>query len=205
MSYLHELECHCLFGGSADVESIGAIDALMSLDPANLSVDVEATTALESPYINTDFHPDVTLETSSAIRDDDVFLHLLIETFSEIEDGLTASYSVGEDLEAVTEIESDFLDKFHGDFPEYFDLSNYENSQKLHPSGDVTVSEFVGDDGGVFFFPPSLVETVLDYAKLVEDREKFQLQLLEDKEFRFRDIYPLSPELQLEFERLRNQ
>ena len=67
--------------------------------------------------------------------------------------------------------------------------------------GDIVV----GDDGGVFFFPPSLVETVLDYAKLVEDREKFQLQLLEDKEFRFRDIYPLSPELQLDFERLRNQ
>ena len=177
MSYLHELECHCLFGGSADVESIGAIDALMSLDPANLSVDVEATTALESPYINTDFHPDVTLETSSAIRDDDVFLHLLIETFSEIEDGLTASYSVGEDLEAVTEIESDFLDKFHGDFPEYFDLSNYENSQKLHPSGDVTVSEFVGDDGGVSNLYSYIEEGVFlgkytthnEYSELIAD------------------------------------
>ena len=66
--------------------------------------------------------------------------------------------------------------------------------------GDIVV----GDDGGVFFFPPSLVEAVLDYANLVENREKFQLQLLEDKEYRFRDIYPLSPELQREFERLRN-
>ena len=35
--------------------------------------------------------------------------------------------------------------------------------------GDIVV----GDDGGVFFFPPSLVETVLDYAKLVEDRKNF--------------------------------
>ena len=66
--------------------------------------------------------------------------------------------------------------------------------------GDVVV----GDNGGVFFFPPSLVEKVLDYAELVEEREKFQLQLLEDKEFRFRDIYPLSPELQQEFQNLRN-
>ena len=66
--------------------------------------------------------------------------------------------------------------------------------------GDVVV----GDDGGIFFFPPSLVETVLEYADMVKDREDFQLQLLEDKEYRFRDIYPLSPELQNEFERLRD-
>ncbi|NKB33015.1 MAG: hypothetical protein GKR91_07960 [Pseudomonadales bacterium] len=66
--------------------------------------------------------------------------------------------------------------------------------------GDVVV----GDDGGVFFFPATLVETVLEYAELVAAREEFQLQLLEDKEYRFRDIYPLSPELQAEFERLKN-
>ena len=194
MSYLHELECHCVIGGSADVESIGAIDALMSLDPVNFSVDAEAPTALASPcrsttsintsftftvldsvavipgdpsrfeisssfdleagdnivvvigdqastynvisylssstsyiieidtgtdvvigetytgivtgvrcndilpYLNTNFHHEVTLETSSAIEDDDIFLHLLLETFSEIEDGLTANYSVSEDI-----------------------------------------------------------------------------------------------------------
>jgi len=89
------------------------------------------------PYINTDFHPDVTLETSSAIEDDDIFLYVLIESFSEIEDGATVDHSISQGLEAVAEIESDFLDKFHGDFPEYFDLCNYANSQKLYPSGDV--------------------------------------------------------------------
>lgn len=66
--------------------------------------------------------------------------------------------------------------------------------------GDVVV----GDDGGVFFFPPALVARVLEYADEVAAREEFQLQLLEDREYRFRDIYPLSPELQAEFERLRN-
>ena len=66
--------------------------------------------------------------------------------------------------------------------------------------GDV----IVGDDGGIFFFPPVLVEQVLEYADMVADREAFQLKLLEDKEYRFRDIYPLSKELQEEFERLRD-
>ena len=66
--------------------------------------------------------------------------------------------------------------------------------------GDIVV----GDNGGIFFFPASLVERVLDYADESAAREKFQLQLLENKEYRFRDIYPLSPELQAEFERLRN-
>ena len=66
--------------------------------------------------------------------------------------------------------------------------------------GDIVV----GDTGGVFFFPSSLVERVLEYADETAAREQFQLQLLEDKEYRFRDIYPLSPELQAEFEQLRN-
>lgn len=148
MSYLHILDCYCQIGGSADVESVGGIDALLSSDPANVSVVLEASSELDSSYVNTDFHPDITLEASSAIEDNDVFLHLLMEAFSEIDDGITVDYSVSQGLEAVTEIESDFLDKFHGDFPEYFDLSNYSNSQKLHPSGDVTVGEFIGDDGG---------------------------------------------------------
>ena len=240
MSYLHVLDCYCQIGGSADVESVGGIDALLSAEPANVSVIMEAFSELASPcratteteisdlnftvglsasdgepptyfinvdvdvelddiilisddrfvvtnnvpdiegriavylvggptftagqtgtgtllrnlcfdtlpYINTDFHPDITLETSSAIKDDDVFLHLLIEAFSEIEDGVNVDYSVNQGLEAVTEIETDFLDKFHGDFPEYFDLENYDNSQKLYPSGDLILSDFVGDDGG---------------------------------------------------------
>lgn len=267
MSYLHELECHCLIGGSADVESVGGIDALMSLDPANVSVVMEAFSDLASPcrsttsintsftftvldsvpttpgdpsrfeisssfdleagdnivvvigdqastynvisyniievdtgadvivgdtytatvtgvrcndilpYLNTNFHNEVTLETSSAIRDDDVFLSLLIEAVSEIEDGLTADYSVSQDLDSVSEIESDFLDKFHGDFPEYFDLSNYTNSQKLHPSGDITVSEFVGDDGGTSNLYSYIEEGVFlgkyttnnEYSELIAD------------------------------------
>ena len=73
--------------------------------------------------------------------------------------------------------------------------------------GSVTVLPgdiVVGDDGGVFFFPPELVEVVLAYASESEAREKFQLQQLLDKNFRFRDIYPLSPPLVEEFESTRS-
>jgi regulator of RNase E activity RraA len=65
--------------------------------------------------------------------------------------------------------------------------------------GDIVV----GDDGGIFFFPPELVERILEYADETAAREAFQLELLRGKEYRFRDIYPLSPELQAEFDRLR--
>ncbi len=66
--------------------------------------------------------------------------------------------------------------------------------------GDVVV----GDDDGVFFFPPDLVAQILEYADMVAEREKFQLQLLEEGNYRFRDVYPLSPELQEQFDRQRN-
>ena len=63
----------------------------------------------------------------------------------------------------------------------------------------------VGDDGGVFFFPPELLDDVLEYAAQSAAREKFQLELLLEKRYRFRDVYPLSPPLVEEFERTRNR
>ena len=67
--------------------------------------------------------------------------------------------------------------------------------------GDIVV----GDDGGIFFFPPELVDDVLQYSALSAAREEFQLELLLDRRYRFRDIYPLSPELMEEFERIRGR
>ena len=100
------------------------------------------------------------------------------------------------------------------DFPVFYKFSDPHTTSWLGVEydtpvriGGVTVLPgdiVVGDTGGVFFFPSSLVERVLEYADETAAREQFQLQLLEDKEHRFRDIYPLSPELQTEFERLRN-
>ncbi len=74
--------------------------------------------------------------------------------------------------------------------------------------GGVTVMPgdiVVGDDGGVFFFPPELLDQVLEYAAESAAREEFQLELLLDRRYRFRDVYPLSPELMEEFERTRNR
>ncbi len=111
------------------------------------------------PYINRDRHVDMALEVTSDIVIHDVFLRAVLEASSASQDGLTANYSVNQDLNAIGEIESDFLDKFHGDFPEYFDLSNYTNSQKLYASGDiipdnfhdkvVQFGDFVGKNGAV--------------------------------------------------------
>ena len=72
--------------------------------------------------------------------------------------------------------------------------------------GGVTVMPgdiVIGDDGGVFFFPPELLDQVLEYAAESAAREEFQLELLFDRRYRFRDVYPLSPELMEEFERTR--
>jgi len=102
------------------------------------------------PFINLELNNDLTLETSADIEDHlsaEVAVVELIQTSSTIEDGVTVDYSVSQGLESIAEIDSDFLDKFHGDFPEYFDLLNYSNSQKLYPSGDAIVDEFVGNDG----------------------------------------------------------
>ena len=72
----------------------------------------------------------------------------------------------------------------------------------LGPNGQAS-SLVIGDDGGVFFFPPELLDQVLEYAAESATREEFQLELLLGRRYRFRDVYPLSPELMEEFERTR--
>ncbi len=65
--------------------------------------------------------------------------------------------------------------------------------------GDVVVA----DETGMLFFPPALVPEVLRAAEeqaAVEDHER---DLLRSGEHRFRDVYPLSPELRREYERRR--
>ena len=52
--------------------------------------------------------------------------------------------------------------------------------------GDIVV----GDEGGVVFFPPELLDRVLEYADQKAAREAFQLQLLQEKNYRFRRYLP---------------
>ena len=63
--------------------------------------------------------------------------------------------------------------------------------------GDVVVA----DDTGVLFFPPALVPAVLGAAAERAAIEEHERDLLRRGEHRFRDVYPLSPELREEYER----
>lgn len=63
--------------------------------------------------------------------------------------------------------------------------------------GDIVVA----DESGVIFFPPQLLESVLEKARAKVSMENYQRELLRKKEHRFRDVYPiLSPELLDEYE-----
>ena len=63
--------------------------------------------------------------------------------------------------------------------------------------GDVVVA----DETGILFFPPGLVREVLRAAEEQADLEEHERGLLRSGEHRFRDVYPLSPELRREYER----
>lgn len=65
--------------------------------------------------------------------------------------------------------------------------------------GDVVVA----DDTGVLFFPPALVPEVLRGAEDQSALEDYERELLHSGEHRFRDVYPLSPELRREYESAR--
>ncbi len=59
--------------------------------------------------------------------------------------------------------------------------------------GDVVV----GDEEGVLFFPPQIVEDVLKSAELTVNTETFKREMMRSGKYRSRDIYPkLSPELE---------
>lgn len=63
--------------------------------------------------------------------------------------------------------------------------------------GDVVV----GEDEGVLFFPPDMLDAVLATARETERREAFEHDLLLQKKYRFRDVYPLAPALKEEYEK----
>ena len=62
--------------------------------------------------------------------------------------------------------------------------------------GDVVVA----DESGALFFPPNLVQSVLDSATESSALEEYERDLLRSQMHRFRDVYPLSPELREEYE-----
>lgn len=62
--------------------------------------------------------------------------------------------------------------------------------------GDIVVA----DASGVIFFPPQLLDAVLEKARAKTSMENYQREILRKKEHRFQDVYPvLSPELLEEY------
>jgi regulator of RNase E activity RraA len=62
--------------------------------------------------------------------------------------------------------------------------------------GDVVVVE----EEAVLFFPPELTTKVIEGARKIVEKEIFERKMAREKKYRFRDVYPLSPELQKQFE-----
>lgn len=62
--------------------------------------------------------------------------------------------------------------------------------------GDVVVAE----EEAILFFPPQLAAEVIKEAKQLVKQEEYERSLVRQKKYRFRDVYPLNPELRKKFE-----
>ena len=58
----------------------------------------------------------------------------------------------------------------------------------------------VADEEAVVFFPASIADEVIARAARVVEQENHERDLVRQKQHRFRDVYPLSPELRKKFE-----
>lgn len=67
--------------------------------------------------------------------------------------------------------------------------------------GDVVFA----DDEAVFFFPPSILPQVLEQSQRIIDQEDFERKLTRERAHRFRDVYPLNPELRKQYEEQRKR
>jgi len=62
--------------------------------------------------------------------------------------------------------------------------------------GDVVV----GDAEALLFFPGRIVAEVIEQAQRTMDQEDFERKLVQEKKHRFRDVYPMNPELRKRYE-----
>jgi regulator of RNase E activity RraA len=58
----------------------------------------------------------------------------------------------------------------------------------------------VADDEAVVFFPPAIADEVIARATRIVEQENYERDLVRKKQHRFRDVYPLNPELKKQFE-----
>jgi 4-hydroxy-4-methyl-2-oxoglutarate aldolase len=62
--------------------------------------------------------------------------------------------------------------------------------------GDVVVA----DSEAAVFFPPKIADEVIRRAQATEDQEMYERKLAKERQHRFRDVYPLSPELHKQYD-----
>jgi len=62
--------------------------------------------------------------------------------------------------------------------------------------GDVVVA----DSEAAVFFPPKIAAEVIRRAQATQDQEMYERKLATERQHRFRDVYPLSPELKKQYE-----
>jgi len=58
----------------------------------------------------------------------------------------------------------------------------------------------VADEEAVVFFPAKIADEVIARASRIVEQESYERELVRKKQHRFRDVYPLSPELRKQFE-----
>jgi regulator of RNase E activity RraA len=63
----------------------------------------------------------------------------------------------------------------------------------------------VADDEAVVFFPAAIADKVIERATAIVDKENYERELVRKKLHRFRDVYPLNPELQKKYEEERKK
>jgi regulator of RNase E activity RraA len=69
--------------------------------------------------------------------------------------------------------------------------------------GDATVMPgdiVLGTDEAVLFFPASIADEVIKKSQKHRDEENYKRDLVRSKKYRFRDVYPLRPDLKKEYE-----
>jgi regulator of RNase E activity RraA len=69
--------------------------------------------------------------------------------------------------------------------------------------GDVTVlpgDVVVADQEAAVFFPGKIAEQVIQRAQATQDQEMYERKLATERQHKFRDVYPLNPELKKQYE-----
>jgi regulator of RNase E activity RraA len=67
--------------------------------------------------------------------------------------------------------------------------------------GDIVVAE----EEAVLFFPPELLDQVVEQTREHAAQEEYERELVRQNKYRFRDVYPLNPELRKKFEEERKK